>query len=106
MRAAISRFSAEMERHLTAHGEQWKDEPYTECSVNDLLETLMHQTAKLRVSVGTRGRSRTPEELREATDEVRKHAVHVANYAMFIHDNLSLGRAEPKGEVVEDAKTE
>ena len=99
MRAAISRFSEEMERHLVAHGEQWKGEPYTECSVNDLLETLMHQTAKLRSAVGVRGRSRTPEELREATDEVRKHAVHVANYAMFIHDNLSLGRSVSKGDL-------
>ena len=92
MRPAVSRFAERMDVELEKH-EGEKDPGYRDIPFDELLVGLQHHAERLHWALQARLKSRTPEELRKAIEEIKKYAAHVGNYAMFIHDNAAMGRS-------------
>ncbi len=92
MRPAVSRFADRMEAELVAH-EGEKKLPYREVGFDELLVVLNRQADRLYWAIQERLKAKTEDELKKARAHIEKHAVHVGNYAMFIHDNSVMKRS-------------
>jgi hypothetical protein len=79
---------AELEKH---EGE--KAPPYPEIGFDELLGGLRHHADRLHWALQARLKARNPDELKRAIEEIKRYAVHVGNYAMFVHDNAAMGRS-------------
>lgn len=84
MHPAISRFADAMEEERAKHeeengGDTWLDQrPLVLCS------RLEQQAAQLRALIARRDR--------DDDAEIKKRTAHVANFAMMVSDQVSLGR--------------
>jgi hypothetical protein len=81
-----------MEAELVAH-EGEKKPPYTDTKFSELLESLRRQADRLHWALQERLKAKTEAELQKAREHIEKHAAHVGNYAMFIHDNSMMKRS-------------
>lgn len=91
LRPAVSRFADRMEAELVAH--EGQDVSYTETKFDALLEELNRQADRLHWALQERLKAKTEAELKKAREHIEKHAAHVGNYAMFVHDNAAMGRS-------------
>ena len=91
LRPAVSRFADRMEAELVAH--EGQDVSFKETKFDALLEELNRQADRLHWALQERLKAKTEAELKKAREHIEKHAAHVGNYAMFVHDNASMGRS-------------
>ncbi|KKM74959.1 hypothetical protein LCGC14_1395210 [marine sediment metagenome] len=92
MDPALDRFSRVMNAELEAHAEEFAEQPWSAVRPKDLLLKMELHMTRLRSAMLRRLGSRSPEELQKENEAVKKQATHVANYALFVHQQIALGR--------------
>ena len=92
LRPAVSRFADRMEAELVAHEGDGRPS-YKETEFDALLEELNRQADRLHWALQERLKAKTEAELKKAREHIEKHAAHAANYAMFVYDNVAMGRS-------------
>jgi len=89
MQASVSRFADAMEDELKKHENQFASQPWPKGNLTTLEDEARKHLYVLRRLLDDKRRGNNVPDA-----EIKKRAVHVANYMMMISDNLTLGRVK------------